>query len=177
MTPPDPDAGFAVPAGAPVPPQGLYVADTGTAKGRGVFAARAFEDGELVEAAPVIVCEGRVQTLPSAIRELLFDWRTLGGADRIGGAHGLVLGYGSLYNHDNPANLRYEADPREPVLRFVATRRIAPGEELTINYHEAGGTDASAQNPWFARRGYAPLVSGDFSGEFPGEFPGDVSDD
>jgi uncharacterized protein len=161
MNLPDPDAGFAVPAGAPVPPQGLYLADTGTAKGRGVFAARAFEDGEVVEAAPVVVCEGRIQTLPAAIRELLFDWRVLAGTDRIGGAHGLVLGYGSLYNHDNPANLRYEADPQDPVLRFVATRRIGAGEELTINYHEAAGSFASTGDPWFAHRGFAPVVSGD----------------
>lgn len=157
---PHPSAAFAVPAGAPVPPQGVYVADTGTAKGRGVFAARAFARGEVVETAPVVVCAGRVQALPPAIRELLFNWRQLAGPVPADAEHGLVLGYGSLYNHDNPANLRYEADAAGAVLRFVAKRAIAPGEELTINYHEADGEDADTAQPWFTRRGLVPVVSG-----------------
>lgn len=56
-----------------------------------------------------------------------------------GSAHAVALGYGSLFNHDNPASLRYEADPGNLSLRFIATRDIAAGEELTINYNAPQG--------------------------------------
>ena len=43
-------------------------------------------------------------------------------------SHCPALGYGSLYNHGNPANMRYEGDDEAKVLRFVAIRAIAAGE-------------------------------------------------
>lgn len=128
----------------------MYVADTGTAKGRGVFAARDFTAGEVVELAPVVLFDSSFGNLPSQIRELLFNWAYLAESST---AHGLALGYGSLYNHANPANLRYEADPVNRVLRFIAARHVAAGEELTINYNATGGGNQSEQGTWFACHG------------------------
>ena len=88
------------------------------------------------------------ERIPAEVRELLFNWSALAGAPA---AHGLALGYGSLYNHDNPANLRYEADAPERLLRFIAARDVAAGEELTINYNDAGGVHAVEDDTWFAR--------------------------
>ncbi len=150
--PPTPPPSAVHDAEPTTPPLGVYVADTGSARGRGVFAARAFAAGELVESAPVVLCNGRFEALPAELRALLFDWAHLAGA-RSG--HALALGYGSLYNHDNPANLRYEAESQRHRLRFVAARDIAVGEELTINYNAAGGGHASAQDNWFERHGVA----------------------
>jgi hypothetical protein len=35
--------------------------------------------------------------------------------------------------------MRYEGDDEAKLLRFVAIRPIAPGEELTVNYSAEGG--------------------------------------
>jgi len=54
------------------------------------------------------------------------------------------MGYGSLYNHDNQANVRYEACGDGQFLRFIATSQIAKDQELTINYNTY-----SSDNEWF----------------------------
>lgn len=133
----------------------VVVKETGTARGRGVFAQRRFAAGEVVEVAPVVLCDGRFEQVPAGVRELLFDWGALAGAGVHG--HGLALGYGSLYNHANPANLRYAADAEARTLRFVAAREIAPGEELTINYNDAAGASAPDGGYWFDRHAIVEL--------------------
>jgi uncharacterized protein len=131
---------------ARVVPPDAYVADTGTAKGRGVFAARAFVAGEVVEVAPVVVFSLAGEKLPDALRRILFKWGELIGAP---GPQAIALGYGCLYNHDDAANLFCEASAAEQQLRFIARRDIAAGDELTINYDGA----APAEQSWFERLG------------------------
>jgi hypothetical protein len=140
---------------APIDPPAVYVRDTGTAKGRGAFAARAHSRGEVVEECPVVLFDGSFSSVPDAVRRVLFDWGYLAEA---GERHCLALGYGSLYNHDNPANMRYEADARARVLRFVAVRDIAAHEELTVNYNAAGGGHESEDDRWFQRMGVTPIL-------------------
>ena len=130
-----------------------FVADTGTSKGRGVFANRMLAIGELVEACPVIVFSAEFGRIPAEVRSILFNWGVLA---RTATAHCLALGYGSMYNHGNPANMRYEGDADARVLRFVAIRAIAMGEELTVNYSAEGGGHESADNDWFKRMGETP---------------------
>jgi hypothetical protein len=124
----------------------VYIRDTGTIKGRGAFAARAHAEGEVVERCPVLLFEGSFSSVPDAVRQVLFNWGVLAGARH---AHCLALGYGSLYNHANPANMRYEADAAARVLKFVAVRHIDADEELTINYNAVGGGHVSDQDTWF----------------------------
>ena len=133
----------------------VYVKDTGSAKGRGVYAARPHVDGELIEVCPVVLFFGSFTDIPDEIRKLLFNWGVL--ANR-GNTHGLALGYGSLYNHDNPANMRYEADATHPLLRFIAVRAIAQDEELTVNYNAIGGGHESVNDTWFNRMGIKPVI-------------------
>lgn len=128
----------------------LCVKETGTSRGKGVFAQRGFSDGETVEVAPVLIMKIDYDALPELLKTYVFDWATLTGAP---GRQALVLGYGSMYNHDNPANLRYEADAREGVMRYVAARTIQPNEELTINYNAAGGVPSWDDDNWFERVG------------------------
>lgn len=132
------------------PPADIYVAHTGSPKGRGVFAARPFAQNEVVETAPIVLCHGSFADIPREIRELLFNWSALSG---VRAGHGLALGCGSLYNHDNPANMRYEADAQRQLLCFIAARDIATGEELTINYNSTAGAPDSTQDTWFERHG------------------------
>jgi len=40
-----------------------------------------------------------------------------------------------------------------PLLKFVAVRRIAKGEELTVNYSGYRGAAESAHNDWFTKLG------------------------
>ncbi len=105
----------------------LYVAPS-EIHGLGVFAARAMAAGELVEECPALVCPARDEALleGTALRGLYFTWQR--------GAVALALGFGSLYNHSWRPNARYETRYRAKVVRFVAVRAIAEGEEVTINY-------------------------------------------
>lgn len=96
--------------------------------GIGVFAARAFAPGDLVECCPVVVCPPRDEALveQTRLRGLYFTWRT--------DAIAIALGYGSLYNHSWSPNATYELDHRRRVARFFAVRPIAADDEVTINY-------------------------------------------
>ncbi len=139
--------------GAPFNPS-LYIADTGTAKGRGVFAARAFKADDVVEMCPVVIIKSHTDTMPPEVRTLVFDWKVLA---NMPGCNALALGFGSLYNHSNPANMRYQADPSGQNLHFIAVRDIAAGEELTVNYDAFGGGPEWHNNNWFDRMGINPV--------------------
>lgn len=133
-----------------ITPPAAFVKDTGTAKGRGVFAARDFAADEVVEIAPVILFARKdFVGVPKPLKHVIFNWNWLVGQkdDR----QAIALGFGSLYNHANPANMRYEADATLPAMRFVAVRDIAAGEELTINYNAHGGGHTWDDNQWFER--------------------------
>lgn len=138
-----------------LPAAWLEIHDTGTAKGRGVYARRHFAAGEEVEAAPVLVLKGEFDELPELLKTYVFNWESLAG---IPGTHAIALGFGSLYNHDNPASLCYRADARAAVMRFVAARDIAAGEELTINYNADGGVNEWPDDNWFERHDIARIV-------------------
>lgn len=131
----------------PIHPPGIYVNDTGTSRGRGVFAARAYRKGELVEASVVVLLEGAASDLPLVMQRMVFAWPC---EDSARMANAIALGYGSLYNGANPANLRFERDRAAAQMRFIAARDIAAGEELTINYSAADGSPTSTGDDWFA---------------------------
>jgi SET domain-containing protein len=130
--------------------------DTGTPKGRGVFALQPFRKGEVIEVCPVVIFETPAEALPEVIDRLMFDWGVLANKPR---TDALALGYGSLYNDDNPANMRYEAIPSEAVLRFIAVRDIAADEELTINYSARGGGATWHDDNWFDHQKVIPVRS------------------
>lgn len=138
-----------------IQPPHVTMRDTNSPRGRGVFAERGFNTGEVVETSPVILLQTDYRTLPDEMKNYVFNW---GGLCGLGTAQALALGYGSLFNHDNPANLRYEADPANLALRFIATRDISPDEELTVNYNSPLGTDDGSAN-WFSRINAKPILS------------------
>lgn len=138
----------------------VAIRDTGTTKGRGAFATRAHRAGETVELCPVILFTGTFASVPQEVRRILFNWGVLAGTRE---THCLALGYGSMYNHDNPANMRYEADVGAQGLRFIAIRDIGEGEELTVNYNAVGGGHESDSDTWFTTQGvqpFTPVASG-----------------
>jgi SET domain-containing protein len=103
-------------------------------KGWGVFARRAFAEGEVVETAPVIaVIEATqvplIETTP--IVHFYYYW----GEDLQSAA--VVGGFASFYNHSQSPNAEMIRDHRQGRLQVVAVRPIAAGEEVTFNYRAA----------------------------------------
>jgi SET domain-containing protein len=135
-----------------------YIKDTGTPKGRGVYASRAIGAGEVVEVCPVIVLPFGFRQLSQPLRRYVFNWGALAKKPE---SQAIALGYGSMYNHANPANVRYEAVPELRCMRYIAARDIAADEELTINYNAASGDIASERDNWFDARGIKPWANED----------------
>ncbi len=133
----------------------VWVQDTGTPRGRGVFAARNFAVGEVVEHAPVLVLDCSHYDLPPLLQKYTFSWKGLTGVHE---GQAIALGYGGLYNHASPANLRYQADSENQCILFVAECPIQAGEELTINYNGVGGSAYSENDRWFTAHAVAPLA-------------------
>lgn len=132
-----------------------YIKETGSSKGRGVFASRRISTGELVEACPVVLLSPYWAQFPEELKRLLFNWGHLTKGEPAGC---LALGWGSMYNHANPANLRYVALAEQQQLHFIAARDIEIHEELTINYNHTGGNVSSTDDVWFRKHGVA-LIS------------------
>jgi hypothetical protein len=113
----------------PSPHPAPLLLGTTLAKGRGVFAGRAFAMGELVEAATVLVipAEQWHHIEPTVLALYIFNF----GPE---GEHAAIaLGYGSLYNHSYSPNADYEHGDK--VLVYRALRDIEAGEEITVNYN------------------------------------------
>jgi len=102
----------------------------------------------VVEEAAVIILYKPFQELPRHIKTIVYNW---GDLTKQAPCSALVLGFGSLYNHDNPAAMSYKADTDKMVLRYTAERDIQKGEELTVNYNSGGGSHLSENDDWFER--------------------------
>jgi len=112
------------------------------AKGRGVFACLPMAAGELIEAVPVIVipAEQWHHVEPTVLALYIFNF----GPE---GEHAAIaLGYGSLYNHSYLPNAEYAKSWEDRLIRFIALRDIALGEEITVNYN---GTPGDRSPIWF----------------------------
>jgi len=131
-------------------PPDVRIRETGTPRGRGVFAARDFREDELVETSVVVVLTVPFEQLPLPLQRMVFAWPR---ADESPCAQAIALGYGSLYNGANPANLRYEREFGHARVHFYAARDIASGEELTINYSAGDGSPHSEHDGWFTDHG------------------------
>ena len=106
-------------------------------KGLGVFAKEKIPKGEIIEVCPLI----KLNTPP--ISDVLDDYRFFypkQGSNRI---YVVVLGYGSLYNHNNQNNADWR-DGKPMTFEFFALRDIEPGEEICTRY---GGPEYFNQRP------------------------------
>lgn len=115
-------------------------------RGRGVFARRRFAPGETIEVCPVIaLSEADARKLDDTkLNEYYFGW----GTD--GKQAGIVLGYGSIYNHSFAANAVHHKNAADGTMSVVALREIAAGVEIFIHYET--GKDGDRQAMWFEVR-------------------------
>jgi hypothetical protein len=83
----------------------------------------------------------------------VFDWNDLTGRGQ--NFHALALGYGSIYNSDNPSNLQYAPllEGQRHYIVLNAARAIESDEELTVNYSGKKGSHISLDNRWFTGNG------------------------
>ena len=122
-----------------------------------MFARRAFGEGEVVEICPVMVLVMPYAHLPKDLRTKVFHWESHPTGKPELARQALALGYGSLYNSSNPANIRYRCSKSELTIEFIAERDIRKGEELTINYSGEDGYPSSNDDSWFVDKGIVPI--------------------
>lgn len=99
-------------------------------KGRGVFALKDFQPGDIIEECPVIVIPPRECDLleKTILDNYYFEWES-----ELDGA--IVLGYGSIYNHSFDANATFDRDFKNRLMVFTAVKPIKIGEEILTNYN------------------------------------------
>ncbi len=110
--------------------------------GKGVFAARDIEAGEIIEICPVLVFPK--SELPHVRQTMLDDYYFDWGDDEA--FYAVCLGYGSLYNHDYHPNAEYGMDFAAETIDFYAVKDIPAGAEITVNYN---GEPGNMEKVWF----------------------------
>jgi SET domain-containing protein len=100
-------------------------------RGRGVFAARGFQPGEVIEVCPVIAlsADDAARLDATQLYDYYFGW---GDANK-GAA--IALGFGSLYNHSYAPNAAYRKSEADSTISIIAVKPIAPDDEILIKYN------------------------------------------
>jgi uncharacterized protein len=135
---------------------GLYLEQI-DGRGRGVFCLEDVNKGDVLEVAPVLIFP--TADSPSVHKTLAgdyvfaasaFDPKFLKaiGIDNPGNTLCLPLGITSICNHlvDPNAIYKFDVDDLSPFVTLTATRDIAKGDEITVNYGPS----------WFAVRHITP---------------------
>jgi len=95
-------------------------------RGRGVFARRRFEKGEVVEECPIIAVI-KIDGRPEELECFPYEWSKTKCA--------IVGGYGSFYNHSYTPNAEIDIKKRKKLVIFKSISSIEAGEEVTFDYN------------------------------------------
>lgn len=93
--------------------------------GFGVYAIDDIKDNEVIEECPIIEMS-RDEVKGTVLMDYLFKVS----AD----LYVLALGSGSIYNHRNQPNARWEYDQEKKIIRIVSTTAIEMGNEIYISF-------------------------------------------
>lgn len=94
--------------------------------GNGIFATKKLRKKQLIDTCPFIFVEHEEDLYMGEIDDYLFGLTPIKSM--------LVLGTGSIFNHNERANVEYKFDMRKKVVMFFAKRTIQPNEECFIHY-------------------------------------------
>lgn len=110
--------------------------------GNGVFAARNFKKGELIESAHLLTFTPRERKIleKTKLNYYVYPWRSTRSA-------AIALGYGSIYNHSYEPNADWKQDFKKEMMTYKALRDIKKGEEILVNYN--GEPDDKTEIDWF----------------------------
>jgi SET domain-containing protein len=99
-------------------------------KGRGVFATKNFDRGDVIEICPVLTLTPTERKIleKTVFNYYIYPWRSVRGAS-------MVLGYGSIYNHAYDPNADWKQDFRGTNMVYRAIKPIKKGDEITVNYN------------------------------------------
>jgi SET domain-containing protein len=100
--------------------------------GYGVFAAKTFRKGTIIEECYMIISRGGDKVL----EDFYFDATK--------GKSAILTGYGVIYNHSEDPNADYKLNIKRRLATIKATRTIHKGEEIFVSYGEK----------WFSSRGW-----------------------
>lgn len=130
--------------------------------GRGVFATTDILENTLIEASNIaefiffkesiiIGKDGKKQViknrLPDGIASIYFEWGFM--VDDNYEKKCIALGLGSLFNHSDKANVRYNANKEQRQMEYYTVRDIQKGEQLFINYDGIKGNSFSDGKRYF----------------------------
>ena len=120
---------------------GLYFKSV-SEKGRGIFCASQLSENDLIEVCPVILMpsEERKYLDKTTLFEYYFIWPD--GKNTLA----LLLGFGSLYNHDPEPNARVLFDMERNSVEIRCIRKIPAGEEICIDYRSG---EKNPSELWF----------------------------
>jgi len=107
-----------------------------------VLAKTQFAKGEIVEIAPVIFVGLEAKAVPR-LKDYIFE------IDKSRQIYGIVLGYGSLYDHSEIPNITFAYNKANRQMYFIAARTINAGETLTIDY---------GKDYWAERSGFGAMA-------------------
>lgn len=94
--------------------------------GKGVFTNKPIKQGDTVEIAPYLLVPINDISESNILKDYVFQCDDCN--------HLLVLGYGSMYNHQDDPNLRYQYNDDQTMFCYIANRDIECGDELCISY-------------------------------------------
>jgi SET domain-containing protein len=120
---------------------GLFIAPS-EGRGNGMFTAHDLEKGDTIEVCPYISIPAKELKV---IHETVFhDYYFLMPDDEKAAC--LILGYGSIYNHNSKPNAEVIFDLLNERIEFQSMRDIEAGEEIFIDY--TGGIKKAVEL-WF----------------------------
>ncbi len=123
----------------------LYLMDTGTVKGRGVFCTTAIKAGEDLEVTPSLILNEAANN--HAQKTILSDYvfvtgnlsKNLRQKTKVSNpreAASVIMGIASFCNHDENPNAEILWEERDGTLYYIlrATRNIPPNTEIVTSY-------------------------------------------
>lgn len=90
--------------------------------GYGVFAAKPFKKGEIIEECYILVS---AKGGDKRLEDYYFD---------VDGKYGIFTGFGVIYNHAENPNCDYFIYPKRKIAIFKANQPIKKGEEIFVSY-------------------------------------------